>query len=269
MHVALEPTQEPGWVLSHEGYNVLSESAVESRFAFGNGFLGMRAARSVSRGPTWVAWLGYIRWASWPRCYVAGLFDMPNTEPPVPALVPVADWSRVRILLDGEPLLAREGEVLLGTRKLDMRRGLLLSAWTHRTPAGITATGQRAASSVAGGPRGRAATSASLAGPRRRRREAGGQFRAGRPRHGADATGAGPRCLADRGHGQGRGNDRRRNAAARWRFARTRPSVPAALGLALALRRRAGGRIRPPHRGGTGRHAGGRSRPARERRAGT
>ena len=37
---------------------------------------------------------------------------MPNTEPPVPALVPVADWSRVRILLDGEPLLGREGEML-------------------------------------------------------------------------------------------------------------------------------------------------------------
>ena len=94
---ALEPTQEPGWVLSHEGYNVLTESAVESRFALGNGFLGMRASRSVSRGPTWLSWLGYIRWASWPRCYVAGLFDIPNTEPPVPALVPIADWSRVRV----------------------------------------------------------------------------------------------------------------------------------------------------------------------------
>lgn len=143
VHVAeLKPTQDPGWVLSYDGYNVLNESAIESRFAFGNGFLGMRAARSVSRGPTWVSWLGYSRWASWPRCYVAGLFDVPNTEPPVPALVPVADWSRVRILLDDEPLLAREGEVLLGTRKLDLRRGLLLSAWTHRTPAGITATGR-------------------------------------------------------------------------------------------------------------------------------
>src|SRR3974390_18488 len=142
MHEALEPTQDPCWLLTHEGYNVLSESAVESRLAFGNGFLGMRAARSVSRGPTWVAWLGYSRWASWPRCYVAGLFDVPNTEPPVPALVPVADWSRVRILLDGEPLLAREGEVLLGTRTLDMRRGVLLSSWTHRPPAGITATGE-------------------------------------------------------------------------------------------------------------------------------
>jgi len=138
---ALQPTQDTDWVLSHEGYNVLTESAVESRFAFGNGFLGMRAARSVSRGPTWVGWLGYSRWASWPRCYVAGLFDVPNIEPPVPALVPVADWSRVRILLDGEPLLAREGEVRVGIRQLDIRRGVLLSTWTHRTPAGITFEG--------------------------------------------------------------------------------------------------------------------------------
>ncbi|AWN42888.1 glycoside hydrolase family 65 protein [Methylobacterium durans] len=137
----LQPTEEPGWVLAHEGYSVLTESAVESRFALGNGFLGMRASRSTGRGPTWASWLGYIRWASWPRCYVAGLFDLPNTEPPVPALVPVADWSRVRLILDGEPLVAREGEVLHGLRRLDMRRGLLLSEWTHRTPAGITASG--------------------------------------------------------------------------------------------------------------------------------
>ena len=115
---ALEPTQDPGWVLIHEGYEVVTENAVESRFAFGNGFLGMRAARSVSRDPTWVGWLGSSRWASWPRCYVAGLFDVANIEPPVPALVPVADWSRVRILLEREPLLGREGEVRVGIRKL-------------------------------------------------------------------------------------------------------------------------------------------------------
>jgi hypothetical protein len=52
MHEMLEPTQDPGWVLRYDGCNVLEESAVESRFAFGNGFLDMRAARSVSRGPT-------------------------------------------------------------------------------------------------------------------------------------------------------------------------------------------------------------------------
>ena len=142
MRDALEPTPDSSWVLSHEGYHVLTESAVESRFALGNGFLGMRAARSVSRGPTWLSWLGFIRWASWPRCYVAGLFDIPNTEPPVPALVPIADWSRVRVLLDGDPLLAREGAMLAGMRRLDLRRGVLLSSWTHRNPAGTTVTGR-------------------------------------------------------------------------------------------------------------------------------
>jgi trehalose/maltose hydrolase-like predicted phosphorylase/beta-phosphoglucomutase-like phosphatase (HAD superfamily) len=142
MHDALEPSRGRGWVLTHRGYNVLTESGVESRFALGNGFLGMRASRSVSRGPTWASWLGYLRWASWPRCYVAGLFDTPNTEPPIPALAPVADWSRVRILLDGKVVLAHEGEVLRSARQLDMRRGLLLSGWTHRTPAGVTITGR-------------------------------------------------------------------------------------------------------------------------------
>ena len=39
MRDVLEVTQASGWVLSHEGYNVLTESAVESRLAFGNGFL--------------------------------------------------------------------------------------------------------------------------------------------------------------------------------------------------------------------------------------
>jgi trehalose/maltose hydrolase-like predicted phosphorylase len=138
----LEPTADPDWVLHHEGYNVLTETEVESRFAIGNGLVGMRAARSVSRGPTWTSWLKFIRWASWPRCYVAGLFDIPNTEPPVPALVPVADWSRIHVHLDGAPLLLREGRSLVARRTLDMRRGLLASAWTHRTPAGITVAGR-------------------------------------------------------------------------------------------------------------------------------
>jgi trehalose/maltose hydrolase-like predicted phosphorylase len=73
MRKAMEPTRDPNWVIRHEGYNILTESAVESRFALANGFLGVRGARSVSRGPTWVGWIGYIKWASWPRCYVAGI----------------------------------------------------------------------------------------------------------------------------------------------------------------------------------------------------
>jgi trehalose/maltose hydrolase-like predicted phosphorylase len=138
---ALEPTRDPGWVLTHEGYDVLTENAVESRFALGNGFLGMRASRPVSRGPTWVSWQGYIRWASWPRCYVAGLFDRPNTVPPVPALVPVADWSRVRLVLDDNPQLMLDGEFLASVRQLDLRRGMDLTDLSYRAHAGIIING--------------------------------------------------------------------------------------------------------------------------------
>jgi len=141
MRDVMQPTPDPDWVLTHEGYDVLTENAVESRFALSNGFLGMRACRPFSRGPTWVSWLGYIRWASWPRCYVAGLFDRPNTVPPVPALVPVADWSRIRLVLDDQAHLLLDGDLYTSARRLDMRRGLLLGDTTYRAHAGVTVTG--------------------------------------------------------------------------------------------------------------------------------
>jgi hypothetical protein len=34
---ALQPAQDRGWVLSYDGYKMLDESAVELRFAFGDG----------------------------------------------------------------------------------------------------------------------------------------------------------------------------------------------------------------------------------------
>jgi hypothetical protein len=49
MHDALKETQDPGWVLHHEGYSVLSESAVESRFALSHGFSAC-APRARSAG---------------------------------------------------------------------------------------------------------------------------------------------------------------------------------------------------------------------------
>jgi trehalose/maltose hydrolase-like predicted phosphorylase len=138
MQRALEPTADPGWVLEEQGYDPVRESSVESRFAVSNGFLGVRGAQEISRGPMWVSWLHTFSWASWPRTYVAGLFDTPNTEPPVPALVPAADWLRARILLNGKPLLRRSGNTLSHRRILDMRRGALLTDWRQRDPSGVT-----------------------------------------------------------------------------------------------------------------------------------
>ena len=132
----LEAPVDPAWVLEEQGYNPLHESAVESRFAVSNGFLGVRGARAGSRGPTWVSWLHHLSWASWPRTFVAGLFDTPNTEPAVPALVPAPDWLRFRIVMDGAPLLLRSGELLAHQRRLDLRRGAVLADWSHRHPGG-------------------------------------------------------------------------------------------------------------------------------------
>ena len=33
MRDAIEPTRDPQWVLTHEGYNVVTETAVESRLS--------------------------------------------------------------------------------------------------------------------------------------------------------------------------------------------------------------------------------------------
>jgi trehalose/maltose hydrolase-like predicted phosphorylase len=137
MQEALTPTADPGWVLEEHGYNPLREASVESRFAVSNGFLGVRGARAISRGPMWVSWQHTLNWASWPRTYVAGLFDTPNAEPPVPALVPAADWLRVRIQLNGKPLLLRSGDTLSYRRILDMRRGALHTEWRQRQPSGV------------------------------------------------------------------------------------------------------------------------------------
>ena len=50
MHDVMQPIRDPGWVLTHEGYNVLTENAVESRFALGNGFLGLSDWSLADRG---------------------------------------------------------------------------------------------------------------------------------------------------------------------------------------------------------------------------
>jgi trehalose/maltose hydrolase-like predicted phosphorylase len=133
---ALEPTADAGWLLIEKGYDPLREVSIEACFAVSNGFLGVRGARAISRGPTWVSWLPHLRWASWPRTFVAGLFDTPNIDPPVPALVPVPDWLRVRVLLDGAPVLQHRGESLHHQRILDLRRGALLTQWRLRHESG-------------------------------------------------------------------------------------------------------------------------------------
>ncbi len=118
MDHALNPTADPAWVLEAVGYDPLREGSLESRFAISNGFLGIRCARTITRGACWVVP---------PHTYVAGLFDTVGTEPAVSELVPAADWLRVRISLSGRPLVHHPGDVSAHHITLDLRRGALLA----------------------------------------------------------------------------------------------------------------------------------------------
>ena len=118
MESLLEPTADSAWVLTAEGFDPLREAIYESRFSISNGFLGLRAGRAVSRGERWVV----------PhRAYVAGLFDMPGPENPIPALVPAPGWQQIRIMLPGGPLVHHPAEAISHRTTLDMKRGVLLT----------------------------------------------------------------------------------------------------------------------------------------------
>ena len=132
----MEPYADPAWQLIEQGYDPTREPEIEACFAISNGLLGSRAARSISRGPTWVAYQHHLTWASWERTYVAGLYDTPNVLPPVPGLVPAPDWLRARIWVNDNLILLRSGELQNYRRTLDLRRGLLLIEWVQRAPTG-------------------------------------------------------------------------------------------------------------------------------------
>ena len=118
MESLLEPTPNLPWVLTAEGFDPLREAIYESRFSISNGLLGLRAGRAVGRGDRWVV----------PhRAYVAGLFDIPGPEHPIPALVPAPGWQQIKIMFPGGPLVHHSGEASSHRTTLDMRRGVLLS----------------------------------------------------------------------------------------------------------------------------------------------
>jgi Glycosyl hydrolase family 65, N-terminal domain len=78
MESLLEPTHDPAWVLAKQGYDPVREELYEARFAVSNGSLGVRGGRAVSHGS---------RWIEPQRTYIAGLFDIPGPEHPIPGLV--------------------------------------------------------------------------------------------------------------------------------------------------------------------------------------
>jgi len=123
----LEPTPDPRWLLTADGFDPLRENVLESRFTVSNGFLGVRAARAMSRGE---------RWVRPPRTFVAGLFDISSPEQPIPGLMTGADWLKVRMKVFGAPLIPHPADILSYRATLDMRRGVLLTGGRVRKLGG-------------------------------------------------------------------------------------------------------------------------------------
>lgn len=106
-----------------EAYQTLSEHDRESRFTVSNGFLGVRGSREQ---PTV---------ASQPRTYLAGLFNTPSGEHPIPAPLSAPNWLRLQVTMDGVPLPLDPAQGVY-LRTLDYAHGTLVTEWRLEDPTG-------------------------------------------------------------------------------------------------------------------------------------
>lgn len=118
---AFHITDDPNWLLQTQTYVPALEHDIETRFAIGNGFLGIRGALDM---PTR---------ASHPRAFVAGLFASKESASfNLPALAPLPDWLNIDVFVDGTKLTLDSPKVEWHRRVLDMRRGVVITEWSSR-----------------------------------------------------------------------------------------------------------------------------------------
>ncbi len=124
------PSGDSRWTLQVDGFDPVLEPTIEAVFALVNGYQGTRAAVEegslVSRSAT----------------FIAGVFNTPDRpqttelEQPIPEIVVAPDWSRLRIVVEGQELRLDQVELLGQRRVLDMRQGVLLREWRVRDGGG-------------------------------------------------------------------------------------------------------------------------------------
>jgi trehalose/maltose hydrolase-like predicted phosphorylase len=115
---------DPAWLLIEEGIALAREREIESLFTVANGYLGSRGA--LEEGSS----------RSAPATLVAGVFGLPATPDAVPELVPVPEWTYLRLEVGGRALTLETAETLEHRRILDVRQGLLWREWRYRDAAG-------------------------------------------------------------------------------------------------------------------------------------
>ena len=122
VHSPLAPTVAPQWIVVEDGFTLTREHEVESLLAIGNGYVGSRA--SLAEGCALSA----------PATFVAGVFTEKGGFGP--ELARTADWSRLSIAVEGQPLRLDSGRQRRHRRILDLRQGVLWREWRHQDAGG-------------------------------------------------------------------------------------------------------------------------------------
>jgi kojibiose phosphorylase len=120
--LVLAPTADASWLLVEDGANPAREREIESLFAIGNGYLGIRS--SIAEGTRF----------SHPSTFMAGLYVADGGIGPRLALLP--DWLHVDVTVEQEQLSLEAGRTLMHRRRLDLRQGVLWREWCQQDPSG-------------------------------------------------------------------------------------------------------------------------------------
>ena len=113
------------WQIREGGYEPALEHEIESRFAIGNGFLGLRGSLDQ---PTNISRLG---------TFIAGLFDLQNEAPQIPVLIAGPDWLQVCLEVDCQAVSLEVSTTLKYTRTLDLRLGVLFTDLEQELKPGL------------------------------------------------------------------------------------------------------------------------------------
>jgi len=121
------------WCHRQIGWSELFAAQDESLLALSNGYLGLRG--TLDEGEPNAAVGTYLNgfYETRPIQYADPGYGDPSTDQ---VLVNVTDGTRIRLVVEGEPLDIRVGTVLEHERTLDLRAGLLARSLHWRSPGG-------------------------------------------------------------------------------------------------------------------------------------
>ena len=132
-HERLSRLGDDGWRIAEDRFDPARAGAMESVFAVGNGYLGLRGApdEGAPAHDPGVVLNGFHE--TWPVLYPEDAYGLARTGQ---TLVDVADGSVIRLFVDDEPLTLATARILRFERALDLRLGVLCREVELETPGG-------------------------------------------------------------------------------------------------------------------------------------